>query len=54
MKDLNVVLSQLEEKYGKVNEVLGSVKASYSPCEKCTGAMFGADECEDCKGAMYG
>lgn len=54
MKDLNVVLNHLEGKYGKVNEVLGSVKASYSACDKCTGAMFGDDACERCKGGMFG
>lgn len=54
MKDLNLTLNLLEGKYGKVNEVLGSVKANYSPCDKCTGAMFGDDGCQSCKGGMFG
>ena len=54
MKDLNLTLNLLEEKYGKVNEVVVSVKANYAPCSKCTGAMFGDDECERCKGGMFG
>ena len=54
MKDLNLTLNLLEGKYGKVNDVFGFVKANYSPCDRCTGAMFGDDRCDGCKGGMYG
>lgn len=54
MKELNLALSLLEEKYGKVDEVLRTVEADCSSCDKCTGAMFGDDRCERCKGGMFG
>lgn len=54
MEQLEKVLNQLENKYGKANEIVNEVKAECTSCDKCTGAMFGDDECERCKGGMFG